>query len=237
MSDFRHILKAARIDGGYTQKQLANLVGVSQGAVRQWEAGETRPTLEKLVKVAYYLQMNLQDLISEEYPDLVEQTAIIAKAKGQKILPMSPPPPAPVEPVAVTRRIPVVGLAAAAMYDPALSQICDLWDASDETVPCVIDRDGIFAVRIQGDSMEPDLHDGDVVAVDPNTLPATGDTAIICLRTEGLVIKRWHWRNGIIRLESLNPSGKTYQWTKDEVHQQGLILWRWKVLGVLWHKF
>lgn len=101
------------------------------------------------------------------------------------------PQPAPVEPVAVTRRIPVVGLAAATMYDPALSQICDLWDASNETVPCVIDRDGIFAVRIQGDSMEPDLHDGDVVAIDPNTLPATGDVAIVCLRTKGLVIKRW----------------------------------------------
>lgn len=142
----------------------------------------------------------------------------------------------PVEPVAVTRRIPVVGMAAAAMYDPAFSQICDLWDASDETVPCVIDRDGIFALRIQGDSMEPALHDGDVVAVDPNALPATGDVAIVCLRTEGLVIKRWHWRHGIIRLESLNPDGKTYQWTKEEVHQQGLILWRWKVLGVLWHK-
>lgn len=207
----------ARIALGLTQQQVADLCEVTVSYISKIERGEKEPS-PSLRKV---LEM-----------ELAQRASSGANSQSAK----KPPAPLPVEPVAVTRRIPVVGLAAAAMYDPALSQICDLWDASDETVPCVIDRDGIFAVRIQGDSMEPDLHDGDVVAVDPNTLPTTGDTAIICLRTEGLVIKRWHWRNGIIRLESLNPEGKTYQWTKDEVHQQGLILWRWKVLGVLWHK-
>ena len=213
--------REARLALGLTQQQVADLCEVTVSYISKIERGEKEPS-PSLRKV---LEMELAQKASPGVSSLSQKRTAAT------------PPPAQIEPVAVTRRIPVVGLAAAAMYDPALSQICDLWDASDETVPCVIDREGIFAVRIQGDSMEPDLHDGDVVAVDPNTLPATGDTAIICLRTEGLVIKRWHWRNGIIRLESLNPSGKTYQWTKDEVHQQGLILWRWKVLGVLWHKF
>ncbi len=122
------------------------------------------------------------------------------------------------------------------MYDPALSQICDLWEGSEETVPCVLEREGIFAIRIQGDSMEPALHDGDVVAVDPNELPKTGDTAVVCLREDGLVIKRWFWRHGVIRLESLNTEGRTFEWTKNEVFQKGIILWRWKVLGILWRK-
>ena len=147
--------------------------------------------------------------------------------------PYASPPP---ELLRVKREIPVVGMAAAAMYDPALSQVCDLWEGSSETVPCAIEREGIFALRIQGDSMEPALHDGDVVAVDPNALPATGDVAVVCLRGEGLVVKRWRWRRGVVRLESLNPEGKTYEWTKEEVFQKGLILWRWKVLGILWHR-
>lgn len=207
----------ARIALGLTQQQLAEMCEVTSSYISKIERGEKEPSpsLRKVLEMM-----------------LAQKATSGASPRSQGCPPAQPP----VEPVAVTRRIPVVGLAAAAMYDPALSQICDLWDASDETVPCVIDRDGIFAVRIQGDSMEPDLHDGDVVAVDPNSLPATGDTAIVCLRTEGLVIKRWHWRNGIIRLESLNPEGKTYEWPKDEVFQKGLILWRWKVLGVLWHK-
>lgn len=34
----------------------------------------------------------------------------------------------------------------------------------------------------------------------------------------------------------LNAAGRTFKWTKEEVFQKGIILWRWKVLGVLWHK-
>ncbi len=209
-------IRAARKARGMTQAALANAVGVTQGALTKWELGQNEPSLDKLARLSEVLGVPLGAIPIENIP--------------------SPPPLPPVEAVAVTRRIPVVGMAAAAMYDPALSQLCDLWEGSEETVPCVIDREGIFALRVQGDSMEPDLHDGDVVAVDPNTLPATGDTAIVCLRAEGLVIKRWHWRRGVIRLESLNPEGKTYQWTKDEVFRQGPILWRWKVLGILWRK-
>ena len=209
-------IRAARKARGMTQAALANAVGVTQGALTKWELGQNEPSLDKLARLSEVLGAPLGAIPIENIP--------------------SPPPLPPVEAVAVTRRIPVVGMAAAAMYDPALSQLCDLWEGSEETVPCVIDREGIFALRVQGDSMEPDLHDGDVVAVDPNTLPATGDTAIVCLRAEGLVIKRWHWKRGVIRLESLNPEGKTYQWTKDEVFRQGPILWRWKVLGILWRK-
>lgn len=206
--DIGQKLRNARKAKGLIQVNVAVALSVTQGAVRQWETGATTPSARKLAKVAAFLDIPVAELLD---PPLGAQ-------------------------VTAGRDATVTFGLTAAMYDPALFQICDLWDASDETVPCVIDRDGIFAVRIQGDSMEPDLHDGDVVAVDPNTLPATGDTAIVCLRTEGLVIKRWYWRNGIIRLESLNPEGKTYQWPKDEVFQKGLILWRWKVLGILWHK-
>lgn len=45
--------------------------------------------------------------------------------------------------------------------------------------------------RLAGDSMEPDLHDHNGVAV-VEELPATGDTVIACLRDDGLVIKRWY---------------------------------------------
>lgn len=206
-------IKEARVELGLTQQQLADLCGVTSTYISQLERGKRSPS-----------------------PALVRIIAL-EQEKARKPLSVSAPPvPPPPELLRVKREIPVVGMAAAAMYDPALSQVCDLWEGSSETVPCAIEREGIFALRIQGDSMEPALHDGDVVAVDPNALPATGDVAVVCLRAEGLVIKRWHWRRGVIRLESLNPEGKTYQWTKDEVFRQGPILWRWKVLGILWRK-
>lgn len=207
-------IKEARVELGLTQQQLADLCGVTSTYISQLERGKRSPS-PALVRIIALEQEKARNLLSASDPPV-------------------PPPP---ELIRVKREIPVVGMAAAAMYDPALSQVCDLWEGSSETVPCAIEREGIFALRIQGDSMEPALHDGDVVAVDPNALPATGDVAVVCLRAEGLVVKRWHWRRGVIRLESLNPEGKTYEWTKEEVFQKGLILWRWKVLGLLWHKF
>lgn len=200
-------LKSFREKLGFTQQELADALGMARTYISMVESG-AKPFSEKL-------KQKVEHLVS-------------SKVDAETMKPFAPVP--------VVRRIPVVGMAAAAMYDPAFSQICDLWEGSEETVPCVLEREGIFAIRIQGDSMEPVLHDGDVVAVDPNTLPRTGDTAVVCLRGDGLVIKRWFWRHGVIRLESLNAAGRTFEWTKEEVFQKGIILWRWKVLGVLWHK-
>lgn len=216
-------IRIARERLGLSQSQLAEIAGVGRVHLAMVENG-TRPLTTKFATRIFAVLEEIE----------TKRDGVLSGATSP---PVSPPAPSPPELLRVKREIPVVGMAAAAMYDPALSQICDLWEGSSETVPCAIEREGIFALRIQGDSMEPALHDGDVVAVDPNALPATGDVAVVCLRAEGLVVKRWHWRRGVIRLESLNPEGKTYEWTKEEVFQKGLILWRWKVLGLLWHKF
>ena len=176
-------LVRARKSLGLTQAELARRLGISETYLSLLENGK-KPISDRF-------RLNFEQNVGDKLKCEVKETTPT------------------LETVPVPRRIPVVGMAAAAMYDPALSQICDLWEGSEETVPCVLEREGIFAIRIQGDSMEPALHDGDVVAVDPNELPKTGDTAVVCLREDGLVIKRWFWRHGVIRLESLNTEGRT----------------------------
>lgn len=218
----KYSLRERRVRLGLSQEKLCEIAGLSRPHYAEVESGRKPLTDKMRTKLEQAFEFVEQD----------KDKSGQAQTTDADDAPSSATP----DLIQVTRRIPVVGMAAAAMFDPALSQLCDLWDASDETVPCAIQQEGIFALRIQGDSMEPTLRDGDVVAVDPNALPATGDLAVVCLRTDGLVIKRWYWRRGIVRLESLNPDGKTYEWTKDEVFQQGLILWRWKVLGLLWRK-
>lgn len=132
--------------------------------------------------------------------------------------------------------IPVVAMAAAAHFDPALSNLCDLWECSEDRIACACAHaDELFGVRISGDSMSPTLCDGDVVAVS-DRLPATGDTCIALHRTDGILCKRWYWRNGIIRLESINPEGRTYQWTKAEFAAENPLTWRFKVEALIYRK-
>lgn len=47
-------LKALRINAGYTQEQLAELIGVSLGTIKNWERGKTfpkQPMIEKLCEL------------------------------------------------------------------------------------------------------------------------------------------------------------------------------------------
>lgn len=45
---------------GLTQKQLADIIGVSQTSVSKWEAGETNFTLQTLVKISIKLGLSMQ---------------------------------------------------------------------------------------------------------------------------------------------------------------------------------
>ena len=59
-------LKSRRKALGLNQTALAEAVGVTPGAVSQWESGLTNPTLEMLVKIAAVLQGTVDELLHDE---------------------------------------------------------------------------------------------------------------------------------------------------------------------------
>lgn len=56
-------IKAAREKKGLSQKQLAQLLGVSQPTVSDWESGRKNPTLENLSKIADALGCSVDGLL------------------------------------------------------------------------------------------------------------------------------------------------------------------------------
>lgn len=57
------IIKQARESAGMTQEQLAAVIGVTQGAIAQWESGITHPSYGKLKPLANALRITLDELI------------------------------------------------------------------------------------------------------------------------------------------------------------------------------
>lgn len=57
-------IRDARKQRGITQMELAQLIKVSQGAISQWENGNSRPTLDNLVAIANALNCKVDDLIT-----------------------------------------------------------------------------------------------------------------------------------------------------------------------------
>ena len=60
---FSDNLRTAREKYGYTQAELASLVGVSQPTYAQWETGARVPTVLTAVKLARKLQTTCEALV------------------------------------------------------------------------------------------------------------------------------------------------------------------------------
>ena len=56
-------IKSLREDCAYTQKQIADYLGVSERAYSNYESGKTKITLGSIVKLAYYYDTSVDYLI------------------------------------------------------------------------------------------------------------------------------------------------------------------------------
>ena len=215
---------------GVTQQELAAFTGMSGNYLSRLERGECPIATKssKLLKEALWKLEHQAEAVQESSePIQMDSPETPAVQENEDCCAVSKLP-----------TIPVVGMAAACNYDPSLSNLCDLWELSSERVPCICDHaDGLFGLRISGDSMEPTLMDGDIVAVS-DSLPATGNICVAMHRTDGIVCKRWYWRNGVIRLEALNAEGggKTYEWTKEQFKEEQPLIWRFRVESLIYRK-
>jgi transcriptional regulator with XRE-family HTH domain len=72
---FGRNLKRARKAKGLTQKQLAQLLGVSEAAIGMWEAGARLPDVSMASRIAKALDVPLQYL-ADELPSELPQTYI-----------------------------------------------------------------------------------------------------------------------------------------------------------------
>ena len=82
-------------------------------------------------------------------------------------------------------------------------------------------------LRVRGDSMEPEMREGDRLLVDiARRLPATGELFVLFDGT-GLVVKRVEMVPGEerIRLLSANPAYEPYTALGDEIHVVGKVVW------------
>ena len=56
-------IRLARIKKGMTQAELAETIGVSQGAVGQWEHGMTIPRPNHIVRLSALLEIPVEELL------------------------------------------------------------------------------------------------------------------------------------------------------------------------------
>ena len=176
-------LREIRKSKGMTMKQLGNLVGVTESAIGLWETGKREPNQEMLLKLGEALDCSVLDImgadtvirIHRESPLMQKYNALdkhgkkvvdfVLDAEYQRCMKM--------EEVVEKPRMKIIPLfcAAAGPGEPPSQDGFEDYEV-DENSPAK------FAVKISGDSMEPEFHAGDIVLCRKKK-PEIGEIAVI----------------------------------------------------------
>lgn len=184
------IIKKRREQLGISQEQLANILGYkSRSSINKIELNHTDLPQSKIVALAKALRVTPAYLMGWEEP---EQPT--PKSNGYP-----------------TVRIPVLGDVAAGV--PILAQQ-DIIGYED--IPADMAKTGeYFGLKIKGDSMEPKIHDNDIVIVKSMSDAENNDIVIAMINDEA-TCKRLHKYSNSVVLTAINSDYKPIEVTPDE---------------------
>lgn len=184
------IIKKRREQLGISQEQLANILGYkSRSSINKIELNHTDLPQSKIVALAKALSVTPAYLMGWE--DLEQPTP---KSNGYP-----------------TVRIPVLGDVAAGV--PILAQQ-DIIGYED--IPADMAKTGeYFGLKIKGDSMEPKIHDNDIVIVKSMSNAENNDIVIAMINDEA-TCKRLHKYSNSVVLTAINSDYKPIEVTPDE---------------------
>ena len=226
--NFSENLKSIRVTSGMTQKTLGEIIGVTSVTIGNWERGVRQPSFELLPKLADALGTSVDALLGvyrtarnnlaeEELLKIYRQLdahgkkliRIICNAELERLQPskieIAQQPEKERKKTAAkkhNRYIPFyLTPPAAGISVPLEGDEFEMLFA-DDSVP--IDAD--YAVRISGDSMEPYVHDNQMVFVKETQELSDGDVGVFCV-DGAMYCKQYYMdRNRNLHLLSANPS-------------------------------
>ena len=230
--DIGNILYRLRTEKKISQRALALLlcekgVEVTNQAVSKWENGTTQPSAAQFVALCDIL--GVYDVVGEfsgkksglltglnsrgremamEYIDLLRSSDKYSETE-EKIIPI--------------RKLPLYHISASA----GTGQFLDSSNYELTEVGADVSENANFGVRLSGDSMEPEYHDGDIVWVMQGHTLSSGEIGIF-LYDGDVYCKELDLTAGAVRLKSLNPN-YTPITVKDEDNFRifGKVVSRW----------
>lgn len=217
----RFYIKEAREEAGFSQRELAEIVGVAPNTFHGYESGKHDPKSDLLVKIASACHVSVDFLLgiqnkeskkitplhsseamklAKDYDDLDShgQSAVRGlmdeelnrMAELDELAKFQEPE----EETVIPRYLSPYAAGAAS---PIFGE-----EYEDYTLQNGDPKGAMFAVKVQGDSMEPYIKDGSTVFCNKDPL-RDGDIGVFIVDGAG-VIKQYHKEGGIVYLFSLN---------------------------------
>lgn len=173
-------LRDMRKEHNMTQVQLAHAAGIAVNSIRLYEGGKYEPSLKALQKIAAALGVSVSSLVigDDSY------------SKSSNI-------PAGFEPLPKMKKVPLIGDIACGTPILAEENI-----KRDIAIPAKWNAD--FVLECHGDSMAPQIKDGDLVAIRKQPIVENGEIAAVRIGEEA-TLKRFYQQNSTVLLQAENP--------------------------------
>ena len=192
------IMFLRRMAGFKSQSALAKEIGVSRAAVKDWECDKYSPQGDNIVKLAKALRVKVEDLLQKpgmgkfgyfskdavlDIPPETEEEASI-RHNNRRIAGVN-------DLLMVPMISPEVRVSAGCGNDYSNSNLefteVGKYPVFDGQLAALYSNDGLLSMIVDGDSMEPQIHDGDVIIFDHDSNWVSGCIYVVCLDGRMLV--------------------------------------------------
>ena len=186
-NNFATNLKHLRIQSGMTQEELAKKMDKDYSTIGKWELGQRSPIMTDVIKIADIFQVSLEKLIGSS---MIYDNATPIKISNN------------------VASIPVLGKIPAGMPLEAIENTYAV-DTVDIPVEWLKGDNHYFALKLEGDSMEPDYLDSDIVIFKQASDCENGQDC--CIRINGFdaTFKRVRKQENGIMVIPLNENNST----------------------------
>lgn len=189
--EFSDRLKNLRLSKKLTQEELSKLTGINKSSIGMYEAGKRAPKYAPLSVLADFFHVSTDYLLGHESNSTYSKQ--------------------------INAKFPFIVLPKDKNYIPVLGSVkCGLNAPTDEHIEEYIGiddkyrADEMIGFYAEGDSMEPEIHDGDICLVHLQEDVPDGALAVVVIcdgveEAEG-TIKRIHKADGAIILQATNQA-------------------------------
>ena len=205
-----NLLKIFRKRAGYSQKEVADALHVTQGAVSSWESGRWEPDQQNLSALADLFGVSVDALIGrvtkiepigrtiEEVPELVPEDEVLIPLVAS----LRCGPGTAGEPFAFIKDVPIP------------SSYVRRWG------------EGLKAIVAVGESMSPTIVPGDMLICRPGDAWESGNVVSVNADDSDMIKRIYRTADGGIDLRSDNPAFPPIHYTAEDLQQE-----RIRVLG------
>jgi SOS-response transcriptional repressor LexA len=140
-------------------RELARAAGVSDAHIIYIEKAQRRPSFHAIMNILHALGVSHEEMMREIRPARREANVEPAARGGPG------------------GRVPVVTLVQAGAW----KEVCDAFEPgdADEWIETDVRGPNVFALRVTGESMEPEFTEGEVIIVNPHVEAQPGDFVVV----------------------------------------------------------